>query len=160
MPELQTTDNPTAKDLGALVSGLEITQTALAGGDLKRVKRGFELYNDARNIPAYDKKELRVALRNSTNDLIASLDGYTVWNWLYVDTLWVDETLHKQGLGKKILAVAETEAIKRGCVGAYVWTQSWQAAGFYTKQGYEQFVVLPDFPVGHQRLGFMKRLVK
>jgi hypothetical protein len=45
-----------------------------------------------------------------------------------------------------------------GLTGIYLWTQSWQAGGFYAKLGYEQFTEFADFPPGHSRLGFRKYL--
>jgi ribosomal protein S18 acetylase RimI-like enzyme len=123
-------------------------------------KAGFKKLALANNAPVYDEHTVTFIHRDPHDCLIATLTGAILWDWLYISIVWIDNAYQKQGLGTKLMQTAEAEAIKRGCVGAYVWTQSWQAAGFYTKQGYEQFVVLPNFPVGHQRIGFMKRLAQ
>ena len=44
--------------------------------------------------------------------------------------------------------------------GVWLWTQSWQAESFYTKLGYEEFTRFENFPKGHTRIGFRKRLVR
>ena len=39
-----------------------------------------------------------------------------------------------------------------------LWTQSWQAGGFYQQLGYSEFTRFDDFPKGHSRIGFRKIL--
>ena len=53
---------------------------------------------------------------------------------------------------------AEDEARDRGCVGAHLDTYSFQARGFYEKQGHSVFGALPDCPPGHARFFLSKRL--
>ena len=53
---------------------------------------------------------------------------------------------------------AEERARELGLAGIYLWTQSWQAPGFYSKLGFENFVAFENCPPGHQRLGFRKYL--
>ncbi len=78
--------------------------------------------------------------------------------WAYVDLVWTRDDQRGKGLGRKLMAKAEDEAQKRACHSAYLWTQDFEAPGFYEKLGYRRFVVLEDFIPGHQRIGFMKRL--
>lgn len=79
--------------------------------------------------------------------------------WAYVDLAWVSEKCRGQGWGRKLMKKAEEEAAHRhGCHSAYLWSQDFEAPGFYEKLGYRRFVVLEDFIPGHQRIGFMKRL--
>ena len=59
--------------------------------------------------------------------------------------------LRRQGLGAELLRRAEDEARARGCVGAHLDTFSFQARGFYEKQGYALFGTIPDCPPGHAR---------
>jgi ribosomal protein S18 acetylase RimI-like enzyme len=56
------------------------------------------------------------------------------------------------------MAMAEDLARERGCVGVWLDTFDFQAPEFYRKHGYEQFGRLDDYPPGHQRLFFQKRL--
>ncbi|MEJ2118497.1 MAG: GNAT family N-acetyltransferase [Alphaproteobacteria bacterium] len=90
--------------------------------------------------------------------LIGNATGKFSWNWLYIDLLWVGEAFRKRGVGRELMRLAEAEARAKKVTGIYLWTQSWQAPGFYTKLGYEQFVELKDFPPGHTRIGFCKYL--
>ena len=54
---------------------------------------------------------------------------------------------------------AEAEAIRRGCLGAWLDTFSFQARGFYERLGYAVFGALADYPPGHDRFFMQKPLV-
>jgi len=119
---------------------------------------GLDTFNEATHAPLYKEEQLSLVHRDEHGAIVAGLSGKSVWDWLYVDMLWVEESLRGQGLGAALMKAAEEEAKKRGCVGAFVWTQSFHAPNFYAKLGYKEFVVMDDFPIGHQRIGFMKKL--
>ncbi|MBT1155393.1 GNAT family N-acetyltransferase [Aminobacter anthyllidis] len=104
------------------------------------------------------KQALIVAVRNESNDLLAGISGYTAWGWLYIQWLWVDESLRGQNMAARMLQAAEDEAVKRGCHGAYIDTFSPIALKVYQRQGYEAFGKLPDFPKGRTRTFLSKAL--
>jgi hypothetical protein len=66
--------------------------------------------------------------------------------------------LHRRGVGRELMAAAETRARKRGCHSAWLDTFSFQARGFYEKLGYEEFGRL-DYPPAHHRHFMRKRLI-
>jgi len=101
---------------------------------------------------------LKVFVRNEQGDLIGGLLGETYWRWLYTNILWVQEDYRHSGLGRQIMARAETEAVNRGCRHAYVDTLNFQAPDFYLKLGYSIWGVLEDFPPGHRRIFLHKDL--
>ena len=90
--------------------------------------------------------------------VIGGLLGGTYWGWMYVDILWVDESHRRQGIGTKLLAQSEQEAIRRGCHHVHLDTMSWQAPEFYKKHGYTVIGILPDIPSGNQKYLLMKAL--
>ena len=106
-----------------------------------------------------DWRELTITARDDEGRLLAGLNGYTSWGWLFVKLLWVSESHRGSGLGRRILLAAEEEAVKRGCTQVWLDTFSFQAPGFYEKQGYREFGRLENFPVGHSRSFFTKSLV-
>ena len=65
-----------------------------------------------------------------------------------------------QGVGSQLLAMAEQEAVARGCHSAYLDTFSFQALPFYQKQGYEVFGTLDNYPGEHKRYFLRKQLVR
>lgn len=80
------------------------------------------------------------------------------WDWLYINLMWIAESLRGRGYGARLLAMVEDEARRRGAKHAFLDTFSFQAPGFYEKQGYHVFGELPDFPAGHRRYFMTKEL--
>ena len=81
-----------------------------------------------------------------------------LWNGMEIQSLWVDEKVRKQGWGRKLMEMAEEEAVRRGCSIAYTNTFPWQAPEFYQKLGYTLYGKLEGFPEGHSLSYFFKKL--
>ena len=124
----------------------------------KTLEEGLRQNAREKKAPVYEANPLSVLARDEDGTLIGGLIGKTFWNWLYIDLLWVEKNRRVKGLGSDLVKRAETLARERGCHSSYLWTESFEGPNFYPKLGYQQFVVKEDFPLGHQRLGFMKRL--
>ncbi|GAP97403.1 putative N-acetylmannosamine-6-phosphate 2-epimerase [Leptolyngbya sp. NIES-2104] len=92
---------------------------------------------------------LEIFLLDDRQKIRAGLVGLTRWNWLLIETLWVEESLRHQGFGKRLMHLAEQEAKQRGCTEAILDTFSFQAKGFYEKLGYEMFAQVDDYPSGY-----------
>ena len=80
------------------------------------------------------------------------------WNVVYVDVLWVDETVREQGIGTYLLKETEKLAKKKHCTLIHLDTFDFQAKDFYLKNGYKIFGVLKDCPKGHTRYYLKKDL--
>jgi GNAT superfamily N-acetyltransferase len=102
---------------------------------------------------------LVIPIRGDDGTIAGGFWGATMFEWMHTGLLFVPESLRGQGVGSALMATAETEAVKRGCRGAYVDTFSFQAGPFYEKLGYTLFGTLHDYPPGHNQLYFSKRLV-
>jgi GNAT superfamily N-acetyltransferase len=122
-----------------------------------RIDRELDEFNAAFAQPIAFRR-LGVILRHDDGSVAGGLLGATYWGWLYVQTLWVEEAARGQGWGTKLLAMAEAEAICRGCHKAHLDTMSFQALPFYEKQGYTLWGTLPDFVDGHDRYFLKKNL--
>ena len=109
--------------------------------------------------PVFEPRPLRIVLKaNESDAVVGALTGQSVWEWLYVHLLWVDEARQGEGLGSRLMQAAEMEAEKRGCTGVWVSTYSFQAPDFYQKLGYLSFGRIDDFPPGYVRHFYQKRL--
>lgn len=104
------------------------------------------------------KQALDIALYDKDGRLVGGLMADTYWNWLDIDNLWLHEDYRKQGLGSKLLETAEKEARQRGCHRAVLSTFSFQARGFYEKQGYRVTGSLNDYPPGESFYWLVKEL--
>lgn len=125
--------------------------------DIKRVGDSLTAFNEADVGPAA-KEPLVVLVRDGKGAVVAGISSYTAWGWLYVQWLWVHESLRGQRVAGRMLEAAEKEATARGCHGAYIDTFSSVALKTYVRQGYEPFGALDDFPKGRTRTFLQKKL--
>ncbi len=88
--------------------------------------------------------------------LRAGLVGVLSGGWLFVESLWVDDALRGQGIGRALMAHAESHARAKGCHDA--WLDTFQARGFYERIGYVAFGELENYPQGHSRHFLRKAL--
>jgi len=122
------------------------------------VEVGLTEHALAAGAPTRDVRALSVIARDSASNVVGALLGRTVWGWLQVKELWVDESHRRKGIGRRLMAAAEQVAIERGCHGVYLDTFDFQAAPFYRRLGYSSIGSLEDFPLGHTRFFLQKRL--
>jgi GNAT superfamily N-acetyltransferase len=94
-----------------------------------------------------------------TQDIVGGLWGSTGWGYLYTDQLFVPEALRRLQLGTRLMRIAEEEATRRGCHGAWVDTYGFQARGFYERLGYTVFGTLDGPPPVYPRY-FLKKSLK
>jgi GNAT superfamily N-acetyltransferase len=106
----------------------------------------------------HDYRPLTIFIRDLEGAIIAGLTAFTWGGTLRILVLWVHENWRRQGLGIRLLAVAEQEARTRGCKQAIVETHSFQAPEFYPQRGYSACGLTDDYPVGHQYIAFQKLL--
>lgn len=125
--------------------------------DERFVERHLSAFND-NDVGASGKTPLSVFVRDETGAIVAGISGYTGWGWLYVQRLWVSESLRGQRMAGRMLDAAEREASARGCHGAFIDTFNPNAAKAYQRQGYQPFGVLEDFPTGRNRTFLQKKL--
>ena len=125
--------------------------------DIDFIKKELNKYNENFTEPD-NHKILNVIIKDNNNNILGGLLGGTYWGWLYIDRLWIDEKYRKNGLGTKILEIAEKEAKKRGCKFAHLDTHDFQAVDFYIKKGYEIISRLNDLPKGYNKY-LMKKIL-
>ena len=131
----------------------------LAESEQATVTQGFADHSQETQAPEYRKELMKWLAVDEKGDLKGALTANVLWDWMYVDELWVHADLRGQGLGKRLMELAEDFARDQRLQGIWLWTQSWQAKGFYTHLGYEEFARFENCPQGHTRIGFRKRLV-
>ena len=100
---------------------------------------------------------LVIPIHDDAGTVAGGFWGYTVFQWLHVQLLFIPEPLRARGIGSELMRMAETEARSRGCIGAHVTSFSFQATPFYEKLGYTSFGNLDDYPPGHTLLFLRKR---
>ncbi len=129
------------------------------------VRQGLMAFNRRHTASGAAARGLEIEMNPLERVLIApdgttwgGLLGYTQWGWLHVQTLWLDERCRGQGYGRALLHAVEAEAIRRGCLHSRLSTYSFQARGFYERQGYQVWGHLDDYPPGYTSYAMRKDL--
>jgi GNAT superfamily N-acetyltransferase len=107
-----------------------------------------------------DGRTLGVFLRNELGEIVAAATGHTWGETCELRQVWVAEPQRGNGLGRRLLSAAETEALVRGCKQIILTTHSFQAPDFYRKLGFEVVSELADYPRGHSQFWLRKRLTR
>jgi GNAT superfamily N-acetyltransferase len=119
---------------------------------------GLRAYNEAQ-AGGSDASSLAILVRDpETTRVVGGLLGRTYLGLLTVERFFLPEHLRRDGLGSRILAMAEEEGRRRGCSRAVLSTLHFQAPGFYLKQGWEVAARIDCEPPGHTRFYMTKKL--
>ncbi|MBI1775405.1 MAG: GNAT family N-acetyltransferase [Proteobacteria bacterium] len=116
-------------------------------------------FNEARSGQRLDWRPLAILVSDpGSKAVVGGLWGGSYFSYLWIDLLFLPETLRGAGLGRRIMIQAEEEAVRRGCTGVWLDTFSFQARGFYERLGYAVFGTIDDHPPGHSRF-FLKKVL-
>lgn len=118
------------------------------------IARRFDTHN--RGLADWNWTSFSLVLREA-GCVVAAGRGVTNMGLVEVRGLWVEPHARAQGLGRRLLAAIEAEAVRRGCSRAALDSYSFQAPGFYLGQGYREWGRL-DYPDGTVRHFFVKDL--
>ncbi|MEM5732220.1 GNAT family N-acetyltransferase [Shewanella algae] len=100
---------------------------------------------------------LAAIARDSERQLIGGVSGRSIYRQLLIEVVWVAKEHRGSGLGSRLMALCEQEAIKRGCLAAQLDTLSFQAPAFYAKQGFEVVGSVSGIPGSPGRYFMCKR---
>ena len=114
-------------------------------------------YNRSNREPS-KSEPLNIYLENEEGNLVAGMVAETFGNWLEIEYLYVSDDLRGQGIGSKILEMAENESRNRGCKYSFVDTFNFQAPEFYEKHGYKEVFALKKYPYTGERYYYTKEL--
>jgi len=115
-------------------------------------------YNTAQAGPG-NPQPLALLVRDDNGEILGGLYGRFFYQWLFIELLSVPEQARGQGLGSKLMQMAEDLARKKECVGIWLDTFDFQAPQFYKRLGYSELGQIADYPPGHKRHFFQKRLI-
>lgn len=106
-----------------------------------------------------DRRPLCVMVRDPDSDeVVGGIVGRTSLGLAFLDLFHLPDCLRGSGLGTKILKAFEEEARERGCRSAVLYTISFQAPGFYQKNGWVAFGEIDSATDGISRIFMTKKL--
>ena len=136
---IEQSHNPTQEDREAILAPLRAYNVAQAG--------------DGKAQP------LALLVRNDQGEILGGLYGRFFYQWLFIELLSVPEQGRGQGIGSRLMQMAEDLAREKECVGIWLDTFDFQAPEFYKKLGFSELGQIVDYPPGHKRFFFQKRLI-
>ncbi|SEJ74715.1 MULTISPECIES: GNAT family N-acetyltransferase [unclassified Variovorax] len=132
------------------------TDEELRSGELGRKQRHYN-YGFVGEYP--EQQYIRLNAKDESGRLLGGLRGFVFLYWLNIEVLFVEEDMRGTGLGSRLLAGAERQAIALGAQNARLDTFEWQARGFYLKHGYEEYARIDDCAPGYYLAHMKKSLV-
>jgi len=139
-------------------AGIQIIEDATPEYDaVAAIQRGLHAFNQDLG-GSYDREPVTLLVQDAEGVTLGGLLGLTFWGWLFIDWLWLAREFRGRHIGEELLRRAEAIARERGCTNAYTDTFSFQAPGFWERNGYQEFGRLEGMPAGHARLWFRKAL--
>lgn len=136
---IERSQNPTPEDREAILAPLRAYNVAQAGDGKAEL--------------------LALLVRDDQGEILGGLYGRFFYRWLFIELLSVPEQARGDGMGSQLMRMAEDLAREKECVGIWLDTFSFQAPAFYEKLGYSELGQIVDYPPGHKRHFFQKRLV-
>ncbi|MGW7314374.1 GNAT family N-acetyltransferase [Streptomyces sp. NPDC054854] len=138
-------------------NGVDIT-TGGADSELDaRLSKELDAFNQTATA-GHEQSEFTVRITDADGGLVAGLSGWSWGDRAGIGMTWVREDSRGDGRGAELLAAAEEEARRRGCVSILVSSFTFQAPAFYARHGYEEVARVPGFPAAHEDVWLLKPL--
>lgn len=101
---------------------------------------------------------IRLNARDAGGRLLGGIRSSVFLHWLTIDVLFVEAEVRGLGLGSRLLAEAERQAIALGAKNAKLETFEWQAAAFYRQHGYVEYARIEGYVAGYHLASMRKAL--
>ena len=145
-------DKRIPKELGSVVA--ERSDPAAVS---RALWKGLVRFNREQAGPLRYKRTV-LSVRDATGRILGGLILQSYWRESYIELLWLSARARRAGFGSLLLKEAERRAQGRGSALIHLNTYSFQAPGFYEKQGYQRFGGMSGSPQGASRHFYVKRL--
>lgn len=96
--------------------------------------------------------------KDEKGEIIGGITATGFWQHLHIDFLWVDPAARGQRIAEQLMQQLEGYARRKNYRLMVVDTFSFQAPGFYIKQGFQEFGAVKNHPKGQSQHYFEKRL--
>ena len=139
---------------------MELRLTGTADPELdKLIDQGLDAYGASLGFPITHDPELFVYARGDGGAPLGGIRGNTGHGWFHIWQLWFEEAHRRQGIGTRVLQMAEAEAVRRGCHSVHVETFDFQGLAFYRANGFETYGVIEAYFHGRDLHHMKRRMV-
>jgi len=121
----------------------------------KALATGLVSYND-KNAPLEHWQYVGFYALDDNGQLVGGVQGNFEWDWLHISHLWVRDS--GKGLGRQLMAHAETYAKDKGKIGILLDTFAFQAKPFYEKIGFAVMGTIENAAGSSARYFMTKRI--
>ena len=125
--------------------------------DIAIIERGLFAYEEAR-LGDPEHGHFSIFVRDAHRQIRAGADCHALWRRLFLKTLWVAEGLRGQGIGTRLMAAVEREAVQRACRSVWLTALGDRACHFYDRLGYRVFGTHTDYVQGQPLYSLRKDL--
>jgi ribosomal protein S18 acetylase RimI-like enzyme len=122
------------------------------------VERGLFLFEENR-LGSPEHAQFAIFLRDELGQVQGGVDGHVMWRRLFIKTLWISESLRRQGLGTRLMHAAEEEARRRQCLSLWLTALGDRALRFYLRLDYTVFGVLEDYVKDQSLYSLQKKII-
>ena len=133
-------------------------KTTYTADDVEAVRGGLIAFNAQASGRVAGYYPFVFHILDEAGKPIGGAVGHGSFDWVFVELLFVPESMRGQGAGTKLMREIEDFARRHDMVGIWLDTFSFQARPFYEKLGYSVFGTLDGHPVGGSRHFLSKRL--
>lgn len=121
---------------------------------------GQEIDKDIEKLGRSDKmKYLGFFIKNDEGDTLGGCNGFTLCGCIYIDQIWVHESLRGRGFGRQLMEKMHDYGRSLGFRMATLQTLNFQGKrGFYEHLGYKCDLERPGYSNGAVLLGMRKEL--
>lgn len=135
----------------------EISEEKLSAQQILHEEKMEQLLSSAAHRSA--RKIVRIISLKIENRIMASAQVTLCFNYLVLDSIWVDESIQRQGFGVRLYQEIEDLAQNNNCQKILLQTFDFlDALPFWTRMGFKQIGLVQDCPPGHQLIYFEKNL--
>jgi GNAT superfamily N-acetyltransferase len=113
---------------------------------------------NAAAAPLHEVRHLACAARDAEGEWIGGAIGRTWGECCELQQIWVAPAQRGRGVARQLLRRFEAAAQARGCKLLYLETFSFQAPGFYRREGYTTLNEIAGFGHGIVKYLLMRRL--
>jgi ribosomal protein S18 acetylase RimI-like enzyme len=124
---------------------------------LKRLREYNKKHLSEKDVDFVDE-DFCFTVKDEQGNILGGISGSTKMQSLFIQFLWVDESIRGKGFGQKLMEKAENFAVEKKCRMVKVDTFSFQAPDFYKILGYEVYGKIEDFPEGYNHYFLFKKV--